>query len=74
MSTYRTSKLSKIKIGEYFRFENRKQVYKYAGKCRMYDKWGEYKGWGFNYISVDDVWGGGQATMTDRVIQIGFEY
>jgi hypothetical protein len=68
------SRLSKLKKGEYFKFEGKKKVYKYDGKTRIYDRWGTFKGWGYHYIPADDVWGGGQDKLADAKVEIGFEY
>lgn len=68
------TKFSKIKKGEYFRFVGKSKVYIYNGKDRCYTKWGDFKGWGFMYTPTDDVWGGCLETMTDRDIEIGFDY
>ncbi len=68
------SKLSKLKKNEYFKFENSNKIYKYNGKVRMYNKWGNYKGFGYNYDDVNDVWSGGIDTFKDRVVLIDFEY
>jgi hypothetical protein len=37
--------ISTLKKGEYFRRVNGKKVYVSEGTCRVYDKWGAYKGW-----------------------------
>ena len=52
----------------------KKKVYKYDGKGRMYDKWGKFKGWGYEYTPTDDVWGGGSQTLNDKDVEIGFDY
>ncbi len=56
--------LSKIKKGEYFRFETGKKinVYNGGGKKR-----------GFNYFDADDI-NAHHTTKTDRKIIINFEY
>lgn len=71
---YTTTKLSKLKKGEYFRMEGKRKIYQYDGKVRMYSRWGGYKGWGYEYTPVDDIWGGGQQSFADRKVEIGFDY
>lgn len=73
-SETKISYLSKLKKGDYFKFIGMKQIYKYEGKTRIYSQLGKYKGWGYSYVSVDDVWGGGKQTLTDRKVEIGFDY
>lgn len=68
------SKLSKLKKGDFFKFEGKKKVYKFTGKVRMYSKWGDFKGWGYSYVPTDDVWGGGAESFTDKKVETGFEY
>lgn len=70
----KTIKLSDLKKGDYFKFKGKNKIYKYTGKVRMYDKWGKYKGFGFSYVPVDDVWSGGMETLTNREVEINFEY
>ena len=65
---------SKLKKGEYFKFEGKKKVYKFEGKTRMYDRWGKFKGWGFAYVPTDDIWGGGMGKKVDSKVEIGFDY
>lgn len=66
------TKLSKIKKGEYFRFVEKKTVYIYQGKVRLYDKWGNYKKWGFSYVPFEDCLSSFKETGTDREIEINF--
>ncbi len=66
--------ISTLKKGEYFRRVNGKKVYVYEGKCRMYDKWGSYKGWGFEFTPVDDYGGGSMSTKTNIPVEVGFDY
>jgi hypothetical protein len=66
--------ISTLKKGEYFRRVNGKKVYVYEGKCRVYDKWGAYKGWGFEFTPVDDIWGGSMSTKKDIAVEVGFDY
>ncbi len=67
-------KLSKLKKGEYFKFDGKKKIYKYDGKVRMYDKYGKFKGWGFAYTPTDNVWGDHKQILKDPTVLIGFEY
>lgn len=69
-----TVSISTLKKGEYFRRVSGKRIYVYEGKCRMYDKWGKYKGWGFSFTPVDDIWGGGMSTKTNISVEVGFDY
>jgi serine protease inhibitor ecotin len=55
VNTYVKTKISKLKIGDLFEKEKGKKVYIYGGKVRMYNKWGDYKGWGFSYGAYDDI-------------------
>jgi len=66
--------ISTLKKGEYFRRVGGKKVYVYEGKCRVYDKWGAYKGWGFKFTPQDDIWGGGMSTKTNISVEVGFDY
>jgi len=70
-----TVTLSQISKGEFFRFPGRKRVLIYLGKVRMYNRWGEYKGWGFEYNDYEH---GDHAnplsTRINKVIEIGFTY
>lgn len=61
---HKKTTLSKIKKGEYFKFEKGKKVnvYEGGGKKR-----------GFNYFSADDI-NDHHTTKTDRKIEIGFTY
>jgi hypothetical protein len=68
------TKISKLKKGDFFKLNGKKKVYQYDGKVRMYDRWGKYKGWGYSYIPVDDVWSGGKETFADVIVEIGFDY
>jgi hypothetical protein len=68
------SNLSKLKKGEYFKFAGKSKIYKYEGKIRMYSSNGKFKGWGYSYVPVNDVWGGGNEKFTDAIVEIGFEY
>lgn len=68
------TKLSKLKKGEYFRFAGKKKVYTYEGKVRVYDKWGTFKGWGFEFTPHDDVWGGTRSQKSDSAVEIDFDY
>ncbi|MCF8322822.1 MAG: hypothetical protein K9I26_06775 [Flavobacterium sp.] len=63
------SNFSKIKKGEIFTFPKKTKEYQYEGKTRMYDRWGEFKGWGYAYTSLDDI-SDNKQTMTDREIEI----
>ena len=69
-----TTTISTLKKGEYFKRVSGKRIYIYEGKCRMYDKWGKYKGWGFSFTPVDDIWGGGMSTKTNISVEVGFDY
>jgi hypothetical protein len=71
---FKTSKLSKLKKGDYFRFAGKKKVFTYDGKTRIYDKWGKYKGFGYGMIPNDDVWGGWKSQLKDAAVEIDFTY
>lgn len=58
------SKLSKLKKGEYFRFEGKKKVY-------LFDGGGKVKG--FKYHADDD-FNTDYSTKSDRTVEIGFTY
>ena len=68
-----TTTISTLKKGEYFKRVSGKRIYIYEGKCRMYDKWGKYIGWGFEFTPVDDC-GGTMSTKTDISVEVGFDY
>ena len=72
--TTTTTTISTLKKGDYFKRSTGNKVYIYDGKCRMYDKWGKYIGWGFEFTPVDDIWGGGMSTKTDISVEVGFDY
>jgi hypothetical protein len=57
-------KISKLKKGEFFRFEGKKKVYRYAGKDKKR---------GFKYHADDDI-NTDYSTKTDREVEIGFTY
>lgn len=63
---------SRLSKGEYFRMKGTK-VYEYLGKVRCYDRWGTFKGWGYEYRPFDDM-NDYKQTMTDKVVHIGFEF
>jgi hypothetical protein len=69
-----TVSISTLKKGEYFRRVGGKKIYMYEGKCRVYDKWGSYKGWGFEFTPVDDYGGGSMSTKTNIPVEVGFDY
>lgn len=71
---FTTSKLSKLKKGDYFRFSAKKKVFTYVGKNRMYDKWGTYKGFGFEYQPHNDILGSSQSQLKDATVEIDFTY
>lgn len=59
----KTTTLSKLKRGEYFRFPGTKKVYTYTGKAKGH----------FTYEPADDI-SSGFATKADRAVEIGFTY
>lgn len=69
-----TVSISTLKKGEYFKRVSGKKIYVYEGKCRVYDKWGKYKGWGFEFTPVDDCCGGTMSTKTNISVEVGFDY
>lgn len=58
-----TSKLSKIKKGEYFRYPGKTKVYQYDGK----------RGGKYCYSAADDA-SSDYNTATDRAVEVGFNY
>ena len=62
---------SRLRKGDLFHFPGSNHVKVYDGKCRMYDKWGKYKGWGFQYNDYynGDI-GNPVYTMTNRSVEI----
>jgi len=70
---YTTTKLSKLKKGDIFRMEGGRKVYVYRGKIRMYSRWGEYKGWGYEYSAWDDI-SDYKETFSDKKVEIDFDF
>ena len=69
-----TTTISTLKKGEYFKRVSGRIIYIYEGKCRMYDKWGKYIGWGFEFTPVDDCSWGTMSTKTNIAVEVGFDY
>ena len=60
----KTTKISMVKKGDYFRFLGKKKVYIMEGG-------GPKRGW--RYVCADDAFSE-YATKTDRAVEIDFEY
>lgn len=63
------TKISQLKKGDIFNKvvsgKRGKREFMFEGKVRMYDNWGEYKGFGYSYLDLEDVWGGDLQTFKD---------
>jgi len=69
----RITKISKLKKGDLFRKKNGKKVLIYDGKVRVYNRWGEYKGWGYSWGEWDDIGGYGE-TAKDIDVVVDFDF
>lgn len=63
------TKISKLKKGDIFvkghGATGFKREYEYDGKVRMYNIWGDFKGWGYEYTPLDDFLSGTKETFKD---------
>jgi len=59
-----TTKFSKIKRGEFFRFPGKRKVYRFMGGGKVR---------GFRYEADDDI-ASEKITKVDRVVEIGFTH